>query len=95
MHLAQMKYILPEALNIDKILIPDKKTLFMKPDMKITLLFEVVEGHSEESAYRALQQVFISRLSEFFHEHPEATNVPEALLPEPFGKQVNLLFPMI
>ncbi|KAJ7975481.1 CDT1-like protein a, chloroplastic [Quillaja saponaria] len=87
MHLAQMKHILPEALHVDKILIHNKKTLCMELDMTITLLFDVVEGHSGDSAYRALQQVFISRLIEFFHMHPKASDIPEAILPAPFGRR--------
>lgn len=93
MHLAQMKYMLPEALQIDKIVIHDKRTLCMKPDMKITLLFELVEGHSEVSDFIALCQVFSSRLYNFFTTHPEASDVPEAVLPEPFTQRRQVTVP--
>ncbi|KAI4347381.1 hypothetical protein L6164_008197 [Bauhinia variegata] len=86
-HLAQMKYILPEAIHIDKILVHDKKSLCMKPDLKITLTFEVVEENSSESAYLSLGKLFGSRLIDFFSKHPEATDVPEAILPEPFSQR--------
>ncbi|KAJ9145665.1 hypothetical protein P3X46_028022 [Hevea brasiliensis] len=83
-HLAQLKYLLCEAVQIDKILVYDKKTLFMKPDMRITLLFNVVEGHHELSDYIALHQLFASRLINYFTAHPEACDIPEAMLPDPF-----------
>ncbi|KAF3438407.1 hypothetical protein FNV43_RR21169 [Rhamnella rubrinervis] len=92
-HLAQMKYIFPEALQIEKILIHDKKTLCMQPDMKITLQFDVVEGHCEVSDFVALRQVFSLRLYNFFMLHPEAIDVPEAILPEPFTQRSQITIP--
>ncbi|XP_059455447.1 CDT1-like protein a, chloroplastic isoform X2 [Corylus avellana] len=92
-HLAQIKYILPEAIQIEKILVHDKKTLCMKPDMKIGLQFDVVKGHSEYSDFLALQQLFASRLLSFLTKHPQAYDVPEAMLPEPFSQQSQILGP--
>lgn len=66
-----MKYILPEGVQIDKILIHDEKTKCMKPDMKIALLLDVVKDHTEESVYVALSKLFSSRLREFCITHPE------------------------
>ena len=43
----------------------------MKPDMKISLLFDVIEGHQEKSTFMALRQVFAYRLLDFFNIHPE------------------------
>ncbi|KAL7138721.1 hypothetical protein ABFS83_09G001700 [Erythranthe nasuta] len=86
-HLAQIKYILPEAVLIDKILIHDEKTKCMKPDMKIELLFDVVKDNHEESAFIALANVFSSRLREFYMTHPEGCDIPEAALPEPFSQK--------
>ncbi|KAL6559297.1 hypothetical protein OROGR_004414 [Orobanche gracilis] len=86
-HIAQMKYILPEGVQIDKILIHDEKTKCMKPDMKIALLLDVVKGHNEESVYVALGKLFSSRLREFCITHHEDCDVPEAALPEPFGQK--------
>lgn len=85
--LAQIKFILPEAIQIDKILVHNKKTLCVEPDLKIALLFDVIEGHSKHSDYKALCQVFGSRLVNFFTVHPEACGVPEATLPEPFSQK--------
>ena len=70
-HLAQIKYILPEAVQTDKVLIHDKDTLCMKPDIKITLLFDAIEGHYQKSIFMALQQVFTTRLLNFSAMHPE------------------------
>lgn len=84
-HLAKIKYLLPEAIQTDKILVHDKKSLCMKPDMKIGVLFDVVEGHDEESDFIALRQVFASRLVDYFIKHPEACDIPQAILPGPFN----------
>lgn len=84
-HLARIKYLLPEAIQMDKILVHDKKSLCMKPDMKIGVLFDVVEGHDEESDFIALRQVFTSRLLDYFIKHPEACDIPQAILPGPFN----------
>ncbi|KAF5730397.1 CDT1-like protein b [Tripterygium wilfordii] len=86
-HLAQIKYILPEAMKIDKILLHDEKTLCMKQSLKITLLLDVIEGHDEPSDYVALRQVFASRLVDFCTTYPEACDIPEADLPEPYNKK--------
>ncbi|PIN09362.1 hypothetical protein CDL12_18040 [Handroanthus impetiginosus] len=84
MHLAQIKYILPEAVQIDKTLIHDEETKCVKPDLKISLLFDVVKNHHEESNFLALKNLFSSRLRDFYITHPEGCDVPEAELPEPF-----------
>jgi len=72
-HLAQMKYILPKGIEIEKVVVVNKKSLCMKPDLKITLVFDVVEDHSEQSADLALIRYFNSRLINFFNLHPEVT----------------------
>lgn len=86
-HLAQIKYLIPEAIQINKILIHDMKTMCMKPDIKVTLLFDVVEGHHEQSAFIALSHTFASRLKNFLSAHPkdQTCDIPEAVLPEPFN----------
>lgn len=92
-HLAQIKYILPEVVQIDYILIHDVKSLCMKPDMKISLLFDVIEGHQEKSNFMALRQVFAYRLLDFFNTHPEGCDIPEAILPEPFNQRTQNIIP--
>lgn len=91
-HLARIKYLLPEAIQMDKILVHDKKSLCMKPDMKIGVLFDVVEGHDEESDFIALRQVFTSRLLDYFIKHPEACDIPQAILPGPFNQSKEATF---
>ncbi|KAL0417354.1 UNVERIFIED_CONTAM: CDT1-like protein a, chloroplastic [Sesamum latifolium] len=86
-HLGQIKYILPEAVQIDKILVHDEKTKCMKSDMKITLVCDVVKDHQEESEFVALSNLFTSRLRDFYITHPEGCGVPEAALPEPFSSR--------
>ncbi|RWR90383.1 CDT1 Geminin-binding domain-containing protein [Cinnamomum micranthum f. kanehirae] len=86
-HLAQIKYLFPEAIQIDKILIHDVSTLCMKPDMKITLLAGEFEGHPDQSGSLTLRKLFHERLMKFFNAHPEGDDIPEALLPEPFNQR--------
>lgn len=86
-HLAQIVYIIPEAVNIDKVMIHDKKTLCMKPEMIISLQLDIVKGHSEHSDFLALHKVFASRVSKYFVMHPEKSEVPEGALPEPFNRR--------
>ncbi|KAI5591140.1 hypothetical protein BDE02_04G058500 [Populus trichocarpa] len=91
-HLARIKYLLPEAIQMDTILVHDKKSLCMKPDMKIGVLFDVVEGHDEESDFIALRQLFASRLVDYFIKHPEACDIPQAILPGPFNQSKEAAF---
>ncbi|RHN52618.1 putative DNA replication factor Cdt1 [Medicago truncatula] len=63
-----MKYILPKGIEIEKAVVVDKKSLCMKPDLKITLVFEVVD-HFEQSADLAFTQYSNSRLINFFNLH--------------------------
>ncbi|KAL3529632.1 hypothetical protein ACH5RR_008954 [Cinchona calisaya] len=90
-HLAKIKYMLHEAVQIEKILVHDPETMCMKPEIKVSFLFDVVEGHHEESAFIALRHLFASRLINFLNSHPEACDIPEAVLPEPFNKEVTTI----
>ncbi|KAJ4972644.1 hypothetical protein NE237_005818 [Protea cynaroides] len=85
-HLAQIKYILPEAVQIEKVLVHDGRTLCMKPDVKITLLFDALPAHPDQSASTAMRQVFRARLLDFFDTHPQECDIPEAKLPEIFNR---------
>ncbi|KAF8036003.1 hypothetical protein BT93_C1891 [Corymbia citriodora subsp. variegata] len=89
-HLAQIKYILPEVIQIEKLLIYDKKTLCMRSDMKITVQLDAIETCHEQSGFVALRELFMSRLVDYFTDHLEACIVPEAMLPGPFhhGNQI-------
>lgn len=67
-----MKYLFPEAIQINKILVHDEKTLCMIPDMKITLMMNVVENRQTEgSISMALCQDFQEKASSFFIAHQE------------------------
>jgi hypothetical protein len=73
-HLAQLKYIMPEAIVINKILLRDDTTCCMYPDLQVNLLVSAVENvvkQKGETAYLALRRVFRQRLVEFYREHPE------------------------
>ncbi|EPS70981.1 hypothetical protein M569_03778, partial [Genlisea aurea] len=85
MHLAQIKYMLPEAVQIEKILVHDVRTMCMKPDMKVQLIFDLVQDHDEASEFLALSKLFKSRLCRFYRGNPEACDIPEAALPDPFN----------
>ncbi|KAF6153386.1 hypothetical protein GIB67_003576 [Kingdonia uniflora] len=73
-HLAQMKYMLPEAIQVEKILVQDEKTPCMMPDLKIIFL-------KGSSGFGPLRRVFRARLLEFFNNNPEGSDIPEAVLP--------------
>ncbi|XP_055828347.1 CDT1-like protein b isoform X2 [Solanum dulcamara] len=85
-HLAQIMYIVPEAIQIEKLLVHDVKTMCMKPDVKITLDFDVVEDHQEHSKFMTLSSLFVSRLMNFLHNHAQDCDIPEAVLPDPFNQ---------
>uniref|UniRef100_A0A0A9FBS5 CDT1 Geminin-binding domain-containing protein n=1 Tax=Arundo donax TaxID=35708 RepID=A0A0A9FBS5_ARUDO len=88
-HLAQLKYIMPEAIVINKILLRDDMTCCMKPDLQVNLLVDAVESAAKqkgETAYSALRRVFRQRLLEFFRDHPEGDDIPDHELPHPFNR---------
>jgi chromatin licensing and DNA replication factor 1 len=73
-HLAQLKYIMPESIVINKILLRDETTCCMKPDLQVNLLVDAVEGVAKqkgETVYLALRRIFRQRLVDFFRDHPE------------------------
>ncbi|AQL02121.1 CDT1-like protein a chloroplastic [Zea mays] len=88
-HLAQLKYIMPEAIVINKILLRDDTTCCMYPDLQVNLLVGAVENvlkQKGETAYLALRRTFRQRLVEFYREHPEGDDIPEHELPHPFNR---------
>uniref|UniRef100_A0A0D9W2G9 CDT1 Geminin-binding domain-containing protein n=1 Tax=Leersia perrieri TaxID=77586 RepID=A0A0D9W2G9_9ORYZ len=88
-HLAQLKYIMPEAIVINKILLRDETTCCMKPDLQVNLLVDAVEGVAKqkgETGYSALRRIFRQRLVDFFRDHPEGDDIPEHELPHPFSQ---------
>ncbi|KAL3531243.1 hypothetical protein ACH5RR_010565 [Cinchona calisaya] len=88
-HLAQIKFILPEAIEIKKILMHDERTNCMKPDLFIALHVDAIENvrkEKSESGNVQLRRVFRSRLLDFSKTHPGGDEVPEEALPEPFNQ---------
>ncbi|KAI5016709.1 hypothetical protein ZWY2020_006560 [Hordeum vulgare] len=90
-HLAQMKHLFPEAIQINRILLHDQKSLCMYADMEITLLNDVVEcNNPQESPAMAICEAFRSKLLCFLGSHHKGIDVPEATLPEPFNSREEL-----
>lgn len=91
-HLAQLKFVFPEAIEIEKILIRDERTCCMKPDLHVSLNFDAIEcdGKSKSDCSNSgsllLRKAFRARLFKFSEAHPKGDEVPEATLPEPFNK---------
>jgi len=88
-HLAQMKHLFPEAIQIKRILLHDEKSLCMYPEMEITLVMDVVECTSpDQSPSMAICEAFYSKLLNFLDaQHIKGTDIPEAILPEPFNSR--------
>ncbi|KAM7253821.1 hypothetical protein ACFE04_031503 [Oxalis oulophora] len=88
-HLAQLKFILPEAIEIKKMLVFDERTCCMKADLLIALNVEAVEIKGKEKPDNKnlfLRKVFRKRLLKFHKAHPQGDEVPEEPLPEPFNQ---------
>ncbi|KAA8550765.1 hypothetical protein F0562_002449 [Nyssa sinensis] len=88
-HLAQLKYILPEAIEIKKVLTLDDQTNCMKPDLHVMLNVSAIgnDGKLEtDSGNSHVRKVFRARLLDFIKAHPEGDEVPEEMLPEPFNQ---------
>ncbi|XP_051187838.1 CDT1-like protein a, chloroplastic [Lolium perenne] len=87
-HLAQMKHLFPEAIQITRILLHDEKSICMYADMEIALRMDTVEcSNSHESPAMAICEAFRSKLLCFLESHHEDIDIPEATLPEPFNSR--------
>ncbi|MED6142725.1 hypothetical protein PIB30_000290 [Stylosanthes scabra] len=94
-HLAQLKFLLPEAIVTKKVMMFDEKTSCMKPDLHVTINYDAVEydakSPTEGGRSMVLRKLFRARLRDFVESHPEGDEIPEDALPEPFNpKQHNL-----
>lgn len=72
--MGQLKHILPEAIEIKRVLIYDETTSCMKPDLHVTLNADAVEYDDKsksESKKIALRKVFRARLADFVKAHPQ------------------------
>ncbi|AQK46699.1 CDT1-like protein a chloroplastic [Zea mays] len=87
-HLAQMKHLFPEAIQIKRILVHDEKSICMYADMEITLVMDVVECTSpDHSLSMTICEAFYSKLLRFLDAHHKGADIPEAILPEPFNSR--------
>ncbi|KAK7393419.1 hypothetical protein VNO78_21975 [Psophocarpus tetragonolobus] len=89
-HLAQLKFILPEAIVLKKHLVLDERTSCMKPDIHISLNPGAVDVDVDLPPQRgrvSLKKLFRARLKDFWESHPEGDDIPEGTLPEPFNCQ--------
>ncbi|KAA0059522.1 uncharacterized protein E6C27_scaffold518G00320 [Cucumis melo var. makuwa] len=82
-HLAQFKFILPEAIILKKVVVYDERTSCMKPDLHISFNFGVLGN--QEDQYMQLRKLFRERLSKFLSSYLEIDDVPKDLLPNPFN----------
>ncbi|CAK9163795.1 unnamed protein product [Ilex paraguariensis] len=88
-HLAQLKFILPEAIEVKKVLTHDERTSCMRPDLHVTLNTNAIDNDEKmklASGNARLRKVFHSRLLDFSKSHPEGDEIPEGTLPEPFNR---------
>ncbi|KAK0581806.1 hypothetical protein LWI29_018214 [Acer saccharum] len=75
--LAQLKFLLPEAIEIKKVLMFDVKTSCMKPDLLVSIDVDVIECDNKlksDSKNMNLRKVFHARLMDFLKDHPEINN---------------------
>ncbi|XP_031502959.1 CDT1-like protein b [Nymphaea colorata] len=88
--LAQLKYLMPEAIDIRTTLVQDEKTSCVKSELLVALqpdaLKDSILGVNGDS-YLALSTVVRSRLSTFIKSRPEGDEIPEETLPEPFNQR--------
>ncbi|KAL3647756.1 hypothetical protein CASFOL_008724 [Castilleja foliolosa] len=93
-HLAQLKFIMPEVIELEKVLRHDERTGCMKPDLRITLNAAAIENEGKSKSLSGnlqMRKVFRARLLNFFKSHPEGSEVPEEALPEPFSRSKNVI----
>uniref|UniRef100_A0ACD5TNN8 Uncharacterized protein n=1 Tax=Avena sativa TaxID=4498 RepID=A0ACD5TNN8_AVESA len=87
-HLAQMKHLFPEAIQINRVLLHDEKSTCMYADMEITLAMDSVEcNNPHESPAMAICEAFRSKLLCFLESPHKVIDIPKATLPEPFNRE--------
>ncbi|CAB4291434.1 unnamed protein product [Prunus armeniaca] len=87
-HLAQLKFVLPEVIEIKKVLVKDERTSCLKPDLHVTINVDALESDgkakSEGGGSMQLRKTFRKRLADISKSHPEDYEIPEEILPQPF-----------
>ncbi|XP_030933856.1 CDT1-like protein b [Quercus lobata] len=89
-HLAQLKFILRDAIEIKRVLVFDEGTSCMKPDLHVSINVDAVDNNGKlksESGNMHLRKVLRSWLVDFSKSFPEVDEIPEELLPEPFNRK--------
>lgn len=73
-HLAQLKYILPEAILLKKILSHDEMTGCMNHDLQINVVVDAfgdIAKQKQKNGYSFLTTIFRKRLEDFHKDHPK------------------------
>ncbi|MFQ6633666.1 hypothetical protein Gotur_011640 [Gossypium turneri] len=73
-HLAQLKHVLPEAIEIKRMLVFDEKTSCMKPDLHVSIIMDAIDcgdNSKSETKNMKLRKVFRDRLADYIKAHPE------------------------
>ncbi|KAI4319496.1 hypothetical protein MLD38_033085 [Melastoma candidum] len=87
-HLAQLKFIMPEVICVEKIQSVDEHTSCMMANLRIELsaaMVKLCEKNNKDDSPINLKKLFRKRLLDFIRTHPGADDVPEEQLPEPFN----------
>ncbi|KAI4341776.1 hypothetical protein MLD38_026460 [Melastoma candidum] len=87
-HLAQLKFIMPEVICIEKIQTVDEHTSCLMANLRIELnanMVKLYEKKCKDGSPINLKKLFGKRLLDFVRTHPGADDVPEEQLPEPFN----------
>ncbi|KAM1212131.1 hypothetical protein ACFX13_003818 [Malus domestica] len=88
-HLAQLKFILPEVIEITKVLVKDGRTIDIKPDIRVTMNVDAVENDDklkyEGGGHMHLSRAFCHRLGEISKFHHDGYEILEETLPQPFN----------
>ncbi|PIA36051.1 hypothetical protein AQUCO_03400151v1 [Aquilegia coerulea] len=91
-HLAQMKYILPEGIELRKVTLVDELTRCTRSDIEVSLLTNAIKDEGKGKASSGccnLGKVFHNRVREFVQTHPEGDDIPMGELPEPFNSRIH------
>ena len=76
--MAQLKFVLPEAIEIKKVLIKDERTSCLKPDLHVTINADALESDGkskpEGGGSMHLRKAFRKRLADLSKSHPEVSS---------------------
>ncbi|XP_050104730.1 CDT1-like protein a, chloroplastic [Malus sylvestris] len=83
-HLAQLKFILPEVIEITKVLVKDGRTIDIKPDIHVTMNVDAVENDDklkyEGGGHMHLSRAFCHRLGEISKLHHDVYIFPFSVI---------------